>query len=154
MKPNTADFTRIIPPSGGRTMCAFGDEVTILLGAAETGGRYTMFTSTTPPGGGPPPHYHLNEDEWFLVLEGQAQFLKDGQWLEAPMGTTVYSPRGVVHTFRNPGKTPLRMLVHTAPCGFETFFARCEAECKRSGPPDMQRIVQIAGEHGIHFVAP
>lgn len=88
------------------------------------------------------------------MLEGQAQFFKDGQWHDAPTGTTVYTPRGVVHTFRNPTKAPLRMLVHTAPCGFETFFARCEAESKRPGPPDMQRIVQIAADHGIHFCQP
>ena len=150
--PPSTQATRIVPPSGGRTIRAFGDEITVHLGAAETDGKYTMFTSVTPPGGGPPPHYHLNEDEWFLVLEGRAEFFKEGIWSEVPVGTAVYAPRGVVHSFRNPGPTPLKMLLHTSPCGFETFFARCEREFAKPGPPDMARLVQIAAEHGIHFV--
>jgi hypothetical protein len=44
------------------------------------------------------------------------------------------------------------MLVHTSPSGFEVFFARCAAEFAKPGPPDMSRLVEIAGEYGIHFV--
>ncbi len=46
------------------------------------------------------------------------------------------------------------MLVHTSPAGFETFYSRCAAEFAKPSPPDMARIVQIAGEHGIQFVTP
>jgi mannose-6-phosphate isomerase-like protein (cupin superfamily) len=152
MSTQTAPSTCIVPPAAGRVLRAFGEEIIFHFGAAESGGRYTMFTAIVPPGGGPPPHYHMNEDEWFLVQEGRAEFLKDGSWIDAPVGTVVYTPRGVVHTFRNPGDTPLRMLVHAAPCGFETFYARCAAEFAKPGPPDMDVLVQIAGEHGIHFV--
>ena len=101
----------VVPPSGGKVIRAFGDEITVHLGGGETGGKYTMFTDVTPPGGGPPPHRHLNEDEWFYVLEGRAEFFKDGVWTEAPVGTAAFMPRGVVHSFRNPGDKPLRMLV-------------------------------------------
>lgn len=55
--------TRVVPPSGGKVVRAFGDEITIHLGGAETGGKYSMFTAVAPPGGGPPLHYHANEDE-------------------------------------------------------------------------------------------
>jgi mannose-6-phosphate isomerase-like protein (cupin superfamily) len=153
MTTRPSQSTRIVPPSGGKVIRAFGDEITVHLGASDTGGKYTMCTCVTPPGGGPPPHYHLNEDEWFVVLEGRAEFFKDDAWADAPVGTVVFTPRGVVHSFRNAGDTPLRMLLHTAPSGFETFFARCEGEFAKAGPPDMARLVQIAAEHGIHFVA-
>jgi quercetin dioxygenase-like cupin family protein len=136
-----------------RVLRAFGDEVTIHLSGAETGGRYTMFTVVTPPGGGPPPHRHMNEDEWFLVQEGAAEFWSNGAWAPAPVGTVVYTTRGVVHTFRNAGSGPLKMLVHAAPSGFERFFARCAEEFARPGEPDMPRLVSIAGEHGIQFAA-
>lgn len=152
MSTQLIQSTRVILPSGGRRIRAFGDEITVHLGAAETGGLYTMFTAITPPGGGPPPHYHLNEDEWFLVLEGRAAFLKEGTWSEVPVGTAVFTPRGVVHSFKNAGDKPLRMLVHTAPSGFERFFARCAEEFARAEPPDMNRLARIAAEHGIHFV--
>ena len=143
---------KVVLPSEGKVIHAFGDEVIIHLSGAETGGRYTMFTDITPPGGGPPPHYHLNEDEWFLVLEGRAEFFKDNAWVEVPTGTAVFMPRGVVHSFRNAGTTPLKQLIQTAPSGFEVFFARCSEEFKRPGGPDMKRIVEISAEHGIHYV--
>ncbi|MBS0196509.1 MAG: cupin domain-containing protein [Planctomycetes bacterium] len=152
MNPPSTQFTRIVPPNSCKVIRAFGDEIALHLTGAETDGKYTLFTSVSPPGGGPPPHYHLNEDETFFVLEGRAEFFKDGVWAEVPVGSVVYTPRGVVHTFRNAGQTHLKLLVSTAPSGFEVFFARCEEVLSKPGPPDMPRIIQIAAEHGIHFV--
>lgn len=151
MDARPIDSTRVVAPSQARTLRAFGEEITVHLGGEETGGRYTMFTCVTPPGGGPPPHYHAKEDEWFLVLEGRAEFLRGEGWLDAPAGSAVFTPRGVVHTFRNAGEESLRMLVHTSPSGFEVFFARCAELFARPGPPDMARLTDIAAEHGIHF---
>lgn len=141
----------VVPPGAGQVVRAFGDEMLVHLDGAQTGGAFAMFTLTTPPGGGPPLHHHDNEDEWFYPLEGRVEFFRDGAWSEVPMGTVVFMPRGVVHTFRNPGPAPLRMLIHTSPAGFERFFARCAAEFDKPGEPEMARIVQIAAEHGIHF---
>ena len=142
----------VVPPSAGKVIRAFGDEVTVHLSGTDTGGQFTMWTNVTPPGGGPPPHYHRNEDEWFFPLEGRVEFFKDNVWTEVPMGTAVFMPRGVVHAFRNPGDKPLRILIHTKPSGFETFFARCAEEFAKSSPPDMSRIVEISAEHGIHYL--
>lgn len=142
----------VVPPGGGKVYRAFGEEALFHLTGAETGGRLCVFTETTPPGGGPPPHWHDNEDEWFVVLEGRVEFLIDGAWREAAPGSTVFVPRGAVHTFRNAGQTPLRMLIQTAPAGFDTFFRRCSEEFAKPGPPDMDRVMAISAEHGIHFV--
>jgi quercetin dioxygenase-like cupin family protein len=133
---------------------AFGSEIVVHLSGEQTGGKFAMFTSISQPGDGPPPHSHAQEDEWFIVLEGHAQFFKDGAWIDAPVGTSVFTPRGVVHTFRNAGDTTLRMLVHAAPAGFEVFYARCEEEFAKAGGPDMARVMAIAGEHGICFTRP
>lgn len=46
------------------------------------------------------------------------------------------------------------MLIHTSPSGFENFFEEAAKEFAKSGGPDMNRAVSIAGEHGIHFVQP
>ena len=106
---------------------------------------------TVSPAGGLPPHYQLNEDQWFLVQEGRAAFLVGGQWREVPVGTRVFIPRTVVHTFKNVGDTPLRMLFGTSPAGFEKYIARCTDELAKPGSPNKERLVQIAAEHGIHF---
>ena len=44
------------------------------------------------------------------------------------------------------------MLIQTSPSGFEKFFAEAAEEFAKPGGPDMQRVVQIAEAHGIHFV--
>lgn len=141
-------------PGKGRVLRAFGDTVEILLDGKDTGGKFTMFFGGCPPGGGPPPHYHLNEDEWFCVLEGTASFLANGKWTDVGPGGAVFLPRGTPHTFKNNTDKPLKMLGHTSPSGFETFFSRCAEEFAKPGAPNMPRIIQIAGEHGIHFVQP
>ena len=133
---------------------AFGDSVQFLLTGEQTDGELTMFLESTGPGGGPPPHYHANEDEWFYPLEGRVEFFKDGEWTEVPMGTVVYLPKGVIHTFRNCGDSPLKMLVHTRPSGFENFFIACAAEFDKPGEPDMAALMQICESHGIHILAP
>ena len=135
----------------GRVLHAFGEEVIVHLDGERTGGKLTMWTNITPPGGGPPPHYHLNEDETFHVLDGRVAFLVDGQWREVSPGTSAFMPRGVVHTFKNVGDHPSRILITATPSGFENFFARCAEEFAKSAEPDMARIIEIAGEHGIHF---
>jgi len=61
-------------------------------------------------------------------------------------------PRCVIHTFKNVGDQPSRMLVTTAPSGFEKFFARCAEEFAKAGGPDMSRSCRSALKHGIHFV--
>ena len=142
----------VVLPNEAKALRAFGDEIYVHLGGAETGGQYTVFTDLTPPRGGPPPHYHNNEDEWFFPLEGRVEFFLDGEWNEVPMQSLVFIPRGMVHTFRNCGDTTLKMLTHTSPAGFEIFFERCAAEFAKPGPPNMERIVEISAEHGIFFL--
>lgn len=144
--------SRKVPSSKGKVLHAFGEVATFYLGGEETGGKLTSFLEVTPPGGGPPPHYHDGEDEWFFPIEGRVEFFLDGEWEEVPLQTVVFVPRGTVHTFRNPGDQPLQMLIHTSPSGFEVFFERCAKEFAKPGPPDMERIVEISAEHGIHFV--
>jgi quercetin dioxygenase-like cupin family protein len=127
--------------------------VAILVDGERTAGKLTMWTEITPPGGGPPPHYHLNEDETFHVLQGRVAFLLDGEWNEVGPGGTAFMPRGVVHTFKNAGDQPSRMLIMTMPSGIEKFFEHCAEEfAKPGGPPEMQRLFELGVEHGIHFV--
>jgi len=151
-----ADSKEVMPAivlsNEGKRLSAFGDEITVHLGGAETGGKYTLFTDVTPPGSGPPPHYHANEDEWFFPLEGRVEFFLDGSWNEVPLRSIVFIPRGTVHTFRNCGDTPLVQLTHTSPAGFEIFFKRCAEEFAKDGPPDMERIIEISAEHGIYYI--
>lgn len=145
--------TAIVVAAGeGPVLHAFGEEVTILLDGEQTGGRMTMWLETTPPGGGPPPHFHINDDETFYVLEGRVSFFQNSQWNEVGPGGSAFVPRGQLHTFKNVGHGISRMLLSTAPAGFDIFFTRCAEEFAKTGGPDMARVFEIAAEHGIHFV--
>ena len=142
----------LVTQDDARVLHAFGERVIIHLDGEGTGGKLTVWTEITPPGGGPPPHYHLNQDETFHVIEGRVAFLLNGEWNEVGPGGTAFMPRSAVHTFKNVGDEPSRMLVMTMPSGFEKFFARCAEEFAKPGGPDMSRIIKIGAEHGIHFV--
>lgn len=102
----------------------FGEPVDELTDSQLTGGKSCALIQTSPPGGGPPPHLHQNEDETFFVLEGNYEFLSNGEWKPIPAGETVHSRRGSVHTFRNAGSTIGRMLVFVAPAGLESISKR------------------------------
>jgi quercetin dioxygenase-like cupin family protein len=150
-----SELSPIVIPSGvGDVMHAFGEQVIVHLSGAQTGGKIALWTEITPPDGGPPPHYHLNEDEFFFVQEGKMAFLQDGQWEQVERGGVAFMPRKSVHTFKNVGDAPSKMLIATTPAGFEIFFARCAEEFAKSEGPDMERIVAISAEHGIHYVTP
>jgi quercetin dioxygenase-like cupin family protein len=145
--------TAVVVNAGERPVLrAFGEEVTILLDSEQTGGRLTMWLETTPPGGGPPLHFHINDDETFHVLEGQVAFFQNSNWQEVGPGGSVFVPRGQLHTFKNAGEAPSRMLISTSPAGFDVFFSRCAEEFAKPGGVDMPHVMQIAAEHGIHFV--
>ena len=135
----------------GRVLHAFGEEVRFHLDSENSGGVVNVWTELTPPGGGPPPHYHENEDEWFVVQEGRVEFFSDGKWTAFAPGAVLFMPRNHVHAFRNAGDTTSRMLLTTAPGGFDRYFARCAEEFAKGGAPDMERIAAINAEHGIHF---
>jgi quercetin dioxygenase-like cupin family protein len=134
-----------------KVMEAFGDRVTFYLTGRDTDGKYTAFLVETPPGGGPPPHVHEQDDEWFHVLEGEVEFLTGGKWTRVEAGSSVFAPRGSLHAFRNVGGTMLRQLIHTAPSGFENFFAAMATEWQAEGGPDMERIVSLSADFGITY---
>jgi hypothetical protein len=79
-------------------------------------------------------------------------FLVDGTWQEVAEGSTVFAPKKSVHSLKNVGDTPARVLTAMVPAGFEVFFARCAEEFAKPGAPDLARIVEISAEHGIHYV--
>lgn len=152
----TAPATLVIQPEDGRRVNAFGQIVNFKLDGTQTNNALTIALIDTPPDNGPPPHVHHLEDEIFIVVEGRLRFLANGTWTDAlPVGSIVYTPRGVVHSFQNIGDTPGKSWVMATPSGFETFFSRCEEVfAVKDAPPDMARIISISTDHGIEYVPP
>jgi quercetin dioxygenase-like cupin family protein len=99
-----------------------GGKLTFKIGSADTDGALTAFETIAAPGEGPPLHIHVNDDEIFYALEGSFRFKLDGELLDARAGTLAFIPKGVAHTWQNIGDEPARLLIVTAPAGFERFF--------------------------------
>ena len=82
------------------------------------------------------------------MLDGEYEFLEDGQWHKAEPGRAVYAKRGSVHTFRNVGNTTGKMLVFLAPAGLEKYLEEISA---LSMPQDMAQLMAISERYGIAY---
>ena len=90
------------------------------LALSEDTPRFNVSIITMAPGKhGPPAHVHADEDDSFLVLDGEMVFEVEGEEVVAPAGTFVLVPPGVEHTFRNPTDEPVRIANIHAPAGFD-----------------------------------
>ena len=62
------------------------------------------------------------EDELSYVLEGRVGVRVGDDEAEAGVGTYIYKPCGVPHTFWNPTDQPARLLEIICKAGFENYF--------------------------------
>lgn len=129
-----------------KTFPVFGETIEVLVNGEMTGGLSATLIQISPPGGGPPPHCHTNEDETFIALEGEYEFLIDGEWRKGGVGEVLYGQRGKVHTFRNVGNTLGRMLVFVTPAGLEKYL---EAISSITG--NMPQVLAISAAYGVSF---
>jgi mannose-6-phosphate isomerase-like protein (cupin superfamily) len=91
---------------------------------AETGARYCVSEWSVEPGcDGPGAHSHAENVELFLVTEGTMSFLVGSEWLDAPAGTFLRVPAGVMHDFANRTEEPATAFNVYVPGGFEEPFA-------------------------------
>ena len=90
------------------------------LALSEHTQRFNLSIATMAPHKhGPDSHVHADEDDAFLVLDGEMTFLFGDDELVATAGTFVLVPPGVEHTFENRTDTPVRLLNIHAPAGFD-----------------------------------
>jgi mannose-6-phosphate isomerase-like protein (cupin superfamily) len=83
------------------------------------------------PPNGIPLHTHRTEDEAWYVLEGVLRFRFGNEEFNAPAGAGVLLPKGIPHTFWNPGPDPVRYLLIVRPKTAALLDA-----VHRPGPPD------------------
>ena len=144
-------------PGEGDTTSLFGDTYVVKAAGEETGGALAVIEAALAPrSAGTPLHVNTLEDENYYVVEGTLTFRLGERTLEAPAGTFVHIPKGVVHTHWNATDAPVQLLGFPAPAGFEKFFADL-AELMGSmppGPPDMSRMAAVYEKYGLRVVGP
>ncbi|MDF2626193.1 MAG: hypothetical protein K0R39_24 [Symbiobacteriaceae bacterium] len=125
----------------------------------DTGGAFGLVEDLLPVGFETPYHIHNNEDECFFLMDGDAEFVTQGQTIKATSGAFVFLPRRIAHGFRIVGDRPARMLVWVFPAGFEQFFiALSEPAQSLTLPPfkshDMARVMEQSERFGLEILGP
>jgi mannose-6-phosphate isomerase-like protein (cupin superfamily) len=89
----------------------------------ETGGGMFVLEHQHLKPGGPALHLHLNQEEWFYVMEGAVMFQVGAQRLTLEAGESVLAPRRVPHTFSSVAESESRMMIAFCPAGkMEQYF--------------------------------
>ena len=139
-----------LDPDGGERL-VFG-EVTILLraDAGTTGGAFALFEEV-PPLADTPLHMHEREDELFYPLDGEHVIQVGDEEFRVSPGGLVFAPRGVPHAQRRVGPHEGRLLVMTAPAGFEGFFRELAA-AHRAGTLGPDAYAHASRNYGITWI--
>ena len=154
-KDNLIDETapppaKIITAEQGLHQNILGDIQTIKLSGKDTAGKFTIFENNNPPGVGIPLHVHTNEDEVFRILEGEMEFIVEGNTNLLKAGDTIFLPRKIPHSFRVVGEQNAKAIVTIIPSGIEEMFIQLNQ--LPAGPPDMEKVLDICGSFGISFI--
>ena len=100
---------------------------------------------------GPPPHHHNFYHEVFLVLEGEMEFMLNGEVLVIKQGQSINLPPKTVHTFSNNSDELCKWVNIHSPKGFSKFFENLgvsekeeQAEIKSLSPKIIQEVIKTA----------
>lgn len=124
--------------------------ITFKVGTAETGGRLFIIEHAHAMPGGPVLHLHINQDEWFYVMDGEVDFQVGEKRLRLHPGESVLGPRRIPHTFSPVGPGPSHLLIAFTPAGkMEQYFLDIEPPHKQ--PADQASFLR---QYEMEYVGP
>jgi mannose-6-phosphate isomerase-like protein (cupin superfamily) len=110
--------------TGDRFEMPDGSLYEVTAAAADSAGEFVEMEFTLPAGSvAPPPHVHPRSVEEYEVIEGTLDVLIGGDWRILADGESASVPTGVLHTFKNRSKAPVRVRnVHRPAARFEDYI--------------------------------
>jgi quercetin dioxygenase-like cupin family protein len=146
------DVVFLLPGEGERINA--GASTVIMKATAETTGNAFSISESTFPAGmkGPPPHAHNYTTDTFYVLEGTLHITVGDSEIDAPAGSYILVPPGVVHTFANISHEPVRFLNINAPGGWEKYLRDLAAATSSGTMPGTPEFAVIVAKYD--FVIP
>jgi mannose-6-phosphate isomerase-like protein (cupin superfamily) len=128
----------------------FSDATFLVKASAETtGGSFSIIEEIDPLD--TRPHVHANEDELFVVLEGEHEFTVGEHVFDAGPGAVVFAPRGVPHSHRRVVPRTGRFLTLISPAGFEGFFREL-SDAERDGTIGPEAYARVSGRYAITWL--
>ena len=97
-----------------------------------------------------PPHVHRREDETSYLLEGDLTSLVGERIVDVSVGSFVFMPKGIPHTFWNPGNESARLLLIISPAGLEKYFTEL-SRLFGNGGLAISGIMALAAKYGLEF---
>lgn len=147
-------------PDEGEITWFLGGLLTWKASSEQTAGQYDLVEQLGAKGFMAPPHIHDSDSEGFYVLEGEVSVTIGDQTRIVPAGSFAFVPPKVPHAFEVVSPQA-RILTIITPAGLRKFFEEVgEAATTRGlppppeGPPDVQRLTEIAARHGITIFPP
>lgn len=117
--PNPPRPPIFLRPNEGRVYPGGPVQAVFKADGAETGGLYSISEWWLEPHTkGPGAHSH-EEDDVFFVIEGTMSFFLGDHWVDAPKGSFVLAPGGMLHDFENRTDQRAGALNISAPGNFE-----------------------------------
>ncbi len=138
----------VIPAGDNNQVSLKGIGVVFKISGKETGGAFSVVEHPIEPGKLVVPHMHTREDEFSYVLEGEIGARIGDQEYHLCRGSYLFKPRGIPHTFWNPGPAPARLIEFVSPSGMEDYFTELAAILGTAGPPDVSKIMQLYARYG------
>lgn len=147
--------TQSVHQTNAPTYFFVGGTMTLHLAGAQRGGAFCLLESLMPAGHATPPHLHQEEDEAFLVLEGELDTVVAGGTITMRAGEAAFAPRGVPHQLRNTSGRPVRAIVAATPAGFGDFVRAAGSPASDGAPPAgvPERLAATAARFGIQIPA-
>lgn len=162
------DTTRITPTAPAHQPAPsapsrwfMGGRADIRLSSDQTGGWLCVHDHRLPAGAATPLHVQPDDDESFVVLDGEVLFHIDGTSVSAGVDDALHVPRGVPHAFLVTSPGGARLLIIGSPAGHERFFLAAGdvpdgpgLPPAPAGLPDMARMAAAAAAAGFELLGP
>ena len=85
------------------------------------------------------------------ILSGSIWARVGDREVEAAAGAYVWKPRGVLHTFWNPGPEPARILEVISPAGLERLFDEVAALLESPTESTEEQVYELCRTYGLSF---
>jgi quercetin dioxygenase-like cupin family protein len=150
-------------PDVQRGVWFLGALVKECVAGTSTGGSLAVLEHHGARGYNAPMHRHAQDDEAFVVLDGQVQLTINGELYVAGAGTSVFLPRTYVHGFVVSAPSARFLTVHTPAVfdrfAFEVGTAASSTAAGTSAPdgvvtPSVEELGRIAARYGLEITGP
>jgi quercetin dioxygenase-like cupin family protein len=145
-------------PDEGEALWGLGGLWIVRVSAAQTGGTFSLLEVRMVKGCATPLHRHDEDDETFVILEGELALLVRGERVDAGPGAVVHLHGGEVHAWRIESDEARFMIIATPQ--HEAFYRECcvpaptVTQPPDAGQIDLSIIVPAGQRHGVEILSP